>query len=178
MNAQELTIYRDMLYRWRHFDWPGRAPMEPFATKYPNILAEMDATGWTIYSLIDSANVSKEIMAAAIEDNEELTFEELCGVSRFFWSSKVSYIADPVLQIIDPATNKGKARRRELSDLMKQMDGLSCWNMIKHQGTLRKLEGGEPVTYAAWRWAIRELKEEQAKQAHKKQRRTVRRATA
>ena len=52
--------------------WPGKGTNEPAKTLYPNLLAEM---GWGFPWLrlpAEFADVSQEIMAAVLEDGEEL----------------------------------------------------------------------------------------------------------
>ena len=62
--------------------WPGKGTNEPAKTLYPNLLAEM---GWGFPWLrlpAEFADVSQEIMAAVLEDGEELNFPELLRLSQ------------------------------------------------------------------------------------------------
>ncbi len=50
------------------YGWPGKVVNAPAVTKYPNIIAEVEAyTGW-LYLPAEFAGVSTEIMAAVVED--------------------------------------------------------------------------------------------------------------
>ena len=85
--------------------------------------------------LAEFAEVSPEIVAAVMEDNEDLTFAELRGMARILRCDP-SYLAAPTLAMIDPATNKGKRR---------------LWDGLRH---------GEPITYASWRWVCQYIRDE------------------
>lgn len=54
-------------------DWPNKPESAPAVSRYPNILAELDASGWWLDSMARYANVSMGIMVAAMEGNEELS---------------------------------------------------------------------------------------------------------
>ena len=67
---QVMAIYQ----RRRHNEqkgeyWPNKPESTPAVSRYPNILAELDASGWWIDGLAHCAQVSMDIMAAAMEDN-------------------------------------------------------------------------------------------------------------
>ena len=99
------------------------------------------------------ADVSQEIMAAVLEDGEELNFPELLRLSQYAGSS-IRYLAAPQMSFVDPATNKGKVRRRYLADLLKRAEGLDCW---RAEFVLSSLREGKAVTYASYRCAVKEL---------------------
>lgn len=157
--------------------WSGKSMNARAETLYPNILAEM---GWGLPWLrtpAEFANVSEEIMAAVLEDSEELSAQELWRLSHFM-GAPLGYLTAPEMAFVDPATNKGKAKMRALADLVKQADGLDFlqWRVGY---VLSSLEEGKTITYACYRWAIRELSDAiTSKQMAKYKPRNVRRRTA
>lgn len=156
------------------YGWPVKPVNAPAVSRYPNILAEMEAyTGW-LYLPAEFANVSREFMAAVLEDNEELSFLEMRGLARLY-GCKLDYLAAHTLQVIAPATNKGKRRMSELRSLMEQAAGLEVIGSNCEQ-VRRNMERGEPVTYAAWRQACQYLND--ALNLNRRSARTERRATA
>lgn len=133
--------------------WPGKSVNAPVETLYPNLVAEM---GWGFSWLrlpAEFADVSKEIMAAVLEDNEELSRPELLRLARYL-GSPVGYLTAPDMSFVDPATNKGKVRRRYLADLLKRAEGLDCW---RAELVLSSLREGKAVTYASYRCAVKKL---------------------
>ncbi len=62
--------------------------------------------------------------------------------------------------MIDPATNKGKVRLRQLSDLLAQVDSLETYPLWRVERTRDAMERGEPVTYAAWARSCEAIEEE------------------
>ena len=140
-------------------DWPDKPTSEPALSRYPNILAELDASGWWLDRIARYANVSMEIMAAAMEDNVELSWDELEGLKHCL-GCKLDYLAAPVLSMVDPATNKGKIRLQRLKDLIQQTEGMDRFFYQLHSSDiLPKLENGKSVTYAAYRWACKNLQD-------------------
>jgi len=155
MNATENLMIRNMIRQQRYLNgrnWPGKTLNAPAVTRYPNILSEIDASGMCLWCPAQHAGVSKEIMAAVLEDNEELSILELCGLCALY-RCKRSYLCAPTIQIVNPATNRGKVRLRQLSSLIKQVDGLEVFSMWSIEQTRDAMERGERVTYAAWRQA-------------------------
>lgn len=140
-------------------DWPDKPESALALSRYPNILAELDASGWWLDRIARCANVSMEIMAAAMEDYGELSWDELEGLKRCF-KCKLDYLAAPVLSMVDPATNKGKVRLQRLKDLVQQTEGMDRFFYQTYSSDiLPKLERGKPVTYAAYRWACWNLQD-------------------
>lgn len=165
MDQTENRIYQRMAWAvrraciaGRNGGWPGKPLNAPAVTLYPNILAEICATpNRNIELFAEFANVSTEIMAAVVEDNEELSITEiLCLAQRI--GIPLEYLAAPRLSIIDPFTNKGKARRRALADLLKEADGHVSWQCW-YESVLSDLDRGEIITYASYRRSVYELKE-------------------
>ena len=180
LNTKENAFYQRLIRYVRHrniaagWGWQGKAVNDKAVTRYPNILAEVDAyTGW-LHLPAEFAGVSKEIMAAVLEDNEELSAREMLGLTRFY-GCKYSYLSAPTLQLIDPATNKGKARRRLLADRFAHIHAEDVFDAWEIERVLKDMEAGYLVTYAAWRQAYRII-EREATKARKPALRTVRRA--
>ncbi len=117
--------------------------------------------------------MSTEVMAAVVEDNEELSIVELLGLSRLY-GCKAEYLAAPTLQMVDPATNRGKRRLLELRGLMEQAAGLEVVSTHDIGWVRDTLERGDFVTYAAWRQACQSLNN--ALQLNHRKVRTARRA--
>lgn len=157
--------------------WPGKDVNASVETRYPNIVAEM---GWGLPWLrlsAEFADVSEEVMAAVLEDNEELSAPELWRLSRYLNVSP-GYLNAPRLSMIDPATNKGKACCRTLADMFQRAGGLDFWRW-RVEAVGDDLNSGTPVPYARWRWAVGELKDAFARQQRAQHKpRRVRRATA
>lgn len=151
------------------YGWPGKPLHSSANTRYPNILAELDSSGLWLKTMAEFAGVSPEIMAAVIEDREELTFKELLNLAVRWGCGTIGYLSAPVLQIIDPSTNKGKCRRRELNDLMKKTEdlpdsikgvhGIHIYWKVYAAPVHEKLNRGIPVTYANWWWACHRVQE-------------------
>lgn len=162
MNQTENRIYQRMVQAVRSYnvggpnEWSGKPLDLPAVTLYPNILAEICAIpNRNIELFAEFANVSPEIMAAVVEDNEKLSFPELLRLAQCM-GVPLGYLAVSELSIIDPATNKGKARRRALADLLKEADGLDFWK-LGTESVLSALDRGDTITYASYRWAVKEL---------------------
>lgn len=138
-------------------DWPTFST--PAASRYPNILAELDGSGRWLDHIARCAEVSQPIMAAVMVNNGEMTAQELRRLAQSF-GCKPEYLASPEFSLVDPSTNKGKARLRRLKELVEQTEGLDCFlYRIHSKGVLPALERGQPVTYAAYRWACRSLQD-------------------
>ena len=157
-NAVIQSLARQVRYRnIQSGGWPGKPLNATAVTRFPNILAEVEASGMWLWCPAQHANVSVEVMAAVLEDGEELTIEELRGLCRLY-GSKPSYMVTPTIQMVDPDTNKGKARRRALADLIKQTEGLDYRRWMV-ESAFSPLNSGEAITYASYRWAVGELQD-------------------
>lgn len=186
MNTVENSLYQ---YMARHLrsrtdrgsseGWPGKPYLAPAVTRYPNILAEVCAANG--YPNIDHpaefAGVSREIIAAVIEDCEELSGPELWRLARRWGRGPVGYLASPVLQIIDSRTNKGKARRWFLADLLEDTAAMADEYTRRYvERVLEAMSSGNVITYAQWSDACRELRWAQYFGRQKKSLDSVRRA--
>ena len=186
MNNVENKLYQGMVRNLRSRTdcgssegWPGKPYLAPAMTRYPNILAEVCAANG--YPNIDYpaeyAGVSREIIAAVIEDNEELSSPELWRLARRWGRGPVGYLAAPVLQIIDSRTNKGKARRRFLADLLEDTAAMVDEYTRRYvERVLEAMSSGNMITYAQWSDACRELRQAQYFGEQKKLQDSVRRA--
>ena len=185
MNKKSYTACQMLLKMQRKMEnehyhgWPGKSVNAPVETLYPNLVAEM---GWGfpwLYLQAEFADVSKEIMAAVLEDNEELSCPELLRLARGL-GVPIGYLTAPEVSFVDPATNKGKARKRYLADLMKQVEGLDILEKWRAEYALSDLESGRAATYAFYRCAVNVLQAalEDNQRAQHKPRSTRRRATA
>lgn len=145
------------------YGWPGKPLRSCAKTRYPNILAELDASKLWLETMAEFAGVTPEIMAAVIEDGEELTYKELLNLSVRWECGTIGYLSAPTLQIIDPATNKGKRRRWELADLMEEaaelpdpvenVHGFYTYWKREASDVHDALNAGDAVTFAEWWWA-------------------------
>ncbi len=161
MNQKEAVLYRSMIRYVRRLNiecgggWPGKSVNDPAITRYPNILAEITARSGYLWNPANHAGVSEAVLAAVLEDGEELALGEMIGLCRLY-ACCFSYLSAPVLQMVDPATNKGRYRLRQLSDLLAQVNSLEANHLWEIKSTQDALEHGNPVTYAAWRCGVQE----------------------
>lgn len=165
--------------------WPGLPVGSPAVSRYPNIAAELAASRHWAKTYAEFAGVSPEIMAAVIEDGECLTCGEQLQLAYRLYERDPDYIAVPVLQIVDPETNKGKFLRRQLNELMNMASALpdpvvnvyrlnTYW---RHEAAAvcDSLNAGNAVTYADWRWACSRIWEAlEAEESKKRKARTSR----
>lgn len=140
------------------YAWPGKPLGASATTRYPNLLEELGWSAPWLNSLASFADVSQEVMVAVLEDNEPLTGRELSRLSRYLGVS-VGYLTAPKFAEVDPATNKGKARRRALADLIAQADRVTGFGYERRQAAsmLKELDRGEAIMYGPYHWAISRL---------------------
>lgn len=154
ISEMENAMVQDLLQRQRYrhirggYGWPTLPNRQ---TRYPNLVAELGYSAPWLDIMAEFANVSPEIMAAVLEDNEELTFSELQRLARRLGVS-CGYLIAP-LQVVDPKTNKGRLRLWRLSSL-------TGARSRRIETIINTLKTGKPVTYAAYRWAMNELQAE------------------
>ena len=114
MNQTENSLLQsEIVWIRRHNGqwWPGKPLDADAVTRYPNVVAEIGASGMWLWCPAEHANVSPEVLAAALEDNEELSFLEVRGLARLYGCT-IAYLTAPELAVVDPTANKGKRRRR------------------------------------------------------------------
>lgn len=164
---QQLAISQRIRHRRRQYSkyWPDKPASEPAMSRYPNILAELDASTRWLDRVAGYAMVSMDIMASVMEDNAELSLNELAGISRGF-ECNLDYLRSPVLSMVDPASKKGRARIQHLKDLLRRTEGMDLFFYRTYSSdVLPTLESGKPVTYAAYRWACKHLQDPLDRQA-------------
>lgn len=159
---QQLAISQRSRHKRRQYSkyWPDKPASEPAMSRYPNILAELDASTRWLDRVAGYAMVSMDIMASVMEDNAELSLNELAGLSRGF-ECNLDYLRSPVLSMVDPASKKGRARIRHLKDLLIRIESMDRHSSYQEDSNavLRTLESGKPVTYATYRWACKHLQD-------------------
>ncbi len=161
--------------------WPGKEANEEVITLYPNLFAELGGHVPWLKTFAQYAEVSPEIMAAILEDGEEMTDAEQVHLA---WriNRKRGYLFASRLQIVDPTTNKGKYRRRLLREKSQEADGLDVLSPAIPQRTLEALENNCPVPYGIYLDAMERLQEaidyEHREAERSRRTRTTRRATA
>lgn len=163
--AERETLYKRLyLYQRRRYIiesgrlWPGRSNAEPPATCYPNILAELAASRLTLDMLAEYARVTPEIMAAVLEDCEQLRVKEFRRLA-FRLDADPEYLTAPLLWLVEPESDEGKCLVRRLDELTVCAVGLEVAQMQETKGIKARLTGGKPVTYAELRWGYRRLSE-------------------
>ena len=154
-NYQRYVDYqRERHIRGGGIGWPGKPVGASAVSLYPNIAVELTASFYWLRTMAEFAHVSMEIMAAVIEDNEELSGVELFRLAKY-WGVPVGYLWAPTLQTVDPSTNKGKKRRRYFMDLMKRAAGLKVNEReLRFILNVRNaLIQGRAIPYSHYRWA-------------------------
>ena len=144
---QRIVDYLRRIHILGGYGWPGNPIGSKAETFYPNIAAE--------------------IMAATLESKEKLSDVEKRSLSKHWERRGPGYLTSPKLQIIDPATNKGKRRKRELASLMEDavnlpdpvVDkyGLKTYWRAKVKPVCDALAAGKAVTFADWWWSCRRI---------------------
>ena len=109
-------------------NWPGKTEGSEAATRYPNMLAELAYDARWLYYMAEGAGVSNQIMAAVLEDGEDLTPHEIYGLTKHWnfleardYLCSVGYMDSPVLSMLDCSTNKGRWRLRKLELMMEEV---------------------------------------------------------
>ena len=159
-NAEETRkwLYQiavNTVWWWNQRDEPFEStrPKVPAGSWYPNIAAEMEASQYSACTVRNHARISGELLAAVLVDYERLELGELYALSRL-WDCNLEYLSAGTLQIVDPSTNKGKFRRRQLHNLMADAAGAEHYQKHLAESTLADLEAGKTITYAQWRSAM------------------------
>ena len=131
--------------------WPGHNG--PATSRYPNIAAVLFAQRMSMFFFTDVANITRELAAAVIEDGEELDAKEMfCLARRFGFSFEL--LASPKMSVVEPSKNRGKLRRHQLAELVRETDGIDSIHVIRDLAIelLSEMEQGRPVPYVAWLW--------------------------
>ena len=175
IDYQKLVDFQRRRHIRGGYGWPGKPMGADAVTRYPNIAAELAASGFWLDDMAECAQVPPAIIAAVIEGGETLTDREKTRFSRGWEGRGPGYLFSPALQIVDPSTNKGKRRRRELLDFMAVAEELRGKCPPVAERAYNALQKGGLVTYAAYWFACYETKET-IKNAISKPVRTERRA--
>lgn len=163
MQRRRLT-YRSIWEReaWRQL-WhcekkAGPVKRDP-RTLYPNVLAELEASGVFMCTVRGHIQVSQEILWAVMEDGEPLTEGEMRKLANLF-ECRSDYLRAPTLQIVYMESNRGKFRRAMLGAMLQRippMPGEDFYTEVQRERAAevyQAMESGNPVTYAAWHWAM------------------------
>lgn len=128
-------------------------------TLYPNILAELEASCIFLCTVRKHIQVSQEILWAVLEDAEPLTEREMSKLAGLF-NCRAAYLQSPKLQIVYMESNRGKLRRATLGAMLHRIPPVPGEDFYieaerkRAAEVFHTMESGNPVTYAAWRWAM------------------------
>lgn len=136
--------------------WPGKPVGSPAVSRYPNILTEHLFGDWSFHDMADVMRVSPAILAAILEDGEDVSSAEAARLLRYSPYVKYGYLFAPTLQMISYRTDKRKRQYRELLALWNEARR-SRWyspdDMRRAGDLLALMKMGSPVPFAAWRWS-------------------------
>lgn len=169
MDGEEFAFYNTIVYFERNKHnrspespcrWPGKRLNAKAFSKYPNIVAFMRySVSPYIITAAEIASVSPEKMTAVIEDNGNMTTDQLSRLANQ-WGCPVQYLESSSLLLIDPKTIRGKWQARKIEDLLHDTKGLE---VPKNDGNdwvsalWNSLQDNRPVTYASYMFAVRVL---------------------
>lgn len=157
------SIWRREVQRQVSHGESKEGPVKSFPqTRYPNILAEIEASQYFFCTVRKHADITQEILWAVLEDGELLQDMEICKLTDLF-ECRFSYLKAPTLQVLDMNSNRGKFRRARLGQWLERIkpvprdhcpDWDLIWSVDQAAKVYQAMERGEPVTFAAWRWAM------------------------
>lgn len=163
MNSRE-AIYQQIFMRQRNRyiiesggEWPGKPGTEKAMTFYPNILAELDASKKTLDELAEIARVSPEIMAAVLEDLEDLREKEFRRLS-FRLGADQEYLSDTILRMVKTGNEEGDRLFIRLENMVAHAAHLEVAQLREAERIKTDLKEGKAVTYAEYRWGCQRLK--------------------
>lgn len=132
--------------------------------KYPNLAAEIEATGWHITSFADAAGVTVEVMQDVLDGNEDLVCSEAVRLHRHLAGGRTrcsfDYLYAPAPAVLRPDTNKYKYRRRLLYNATQAaLDTGENDTMYKRDidnaiRVLARMTTNRPVHYADYRHSL------------------------
>ena len=160
---QRKEIYKSMIrkqhrrYAEKGKKWPGKVEVDRAFSMYPNILAELDASGETLEKLAEYAHVTPEIMAAVLEDGEGLTKRALRRLDYNLKAGEDGYLTEHTLRVIWPKEGQGIDYFQQIEEGIRRMEGMQIENIQQIKAVLEEMKAGNPVTYAAYRWAMRRM---------------------
>lgn len=150
--------------------WPGRKKLgDPAITRYPNLCAEIVARGYCLCTPAEHALITANLLAAVIEDGDELTDEEIIRLSKLF-DCPIFYLLSPVLSKVSTGSNKGNLRVYELQEQFRRLytrfskeelssDGFYYNDLKRAKHILRELQTGSILTYADYRKSKEAIKD-------------------
>ena len=144
--------------------WPGKPEGSSVVTMFPNLVAEIACADTWIWNIEEAANLSKEMVAAVIEDGEELTLGELRGIAQrinFATDSpflvSIDYLICPTLSMFDTSSRKGRYRLHLLETWLERIDESDALNQLfyipRARRVIEKMRAGRIVPYAEFRTA-------------------------
>lgn len=144
--------------RTENEQWPGRPIGSPARSLYPNLAAEYMCSGYHLWVLAEHANVSKEIIAAVIEDGEPLELHELYSLSLLFECS-MEYLISPRPSVLDLNTHQGALARLVLLQLIERAGEIPDTYYRKPflSSVVALLKRREPIYLAAYNHATSDL---------------------
>lgn len=136
--------------------------------KYPNLTAEYECGNISLNTFANHAHVTEELMQGILYGNESATSSELNRLrillNQYGKCCTTGYLGSPTLNVVDPATNKGKVRRAMLRSKLEiahnkescipKMDSLHKRAFRNAEQVCARLSSGKTITYAQYRQAI------------------------
>lgn len=165
LREQENDFYGRFTGKWEG-QFHGKPVGAPVVTRYPNLLAEMVAAGYTcdVERLSNAAFVSPEILVAAIEDGEELSYDEMSRIAGYFSFFKYGryrvmthYLVSPVLSFVRPNTRKGRVQAWQFEQMYDKARHLTGFGETERKAittTRTAFAEGRSFYYADYRYAV------------------------
>lgn len=171
--------------RYNH-NWPEVCADE-VKTLYPNLLAEKYASGYSLSTLANHAQVSEDVMIDVFQGGGDLELDEyfrLVGLFGLRSSRGLEYLSDRQLRMVDPTIEEDEGMIKELSDLIQSIPApvpqiswsfqqlkeyrkktgsrfyANLWSYELATSTDRILKAGKTVPYAVLRWSVSGLRRE------------------
>ena len=165
LREQENDFYGRFTGKWEG-QFHGKPVGTPVVTRYPNLLAEMVASGYTcdVERLSNAALVSPEVLVAVIEDGEELSEDEMLRVAGYLNFLKfgrylvfMNYLASPALSFVRPKTRKGRVQAWQFERMYDKARYLAGFGETERKAiatTRTAFAEGRPFYYADYRYAM------------------------
>lgn len=143
-------------WAWEYGKSAASPEAEEPRTLFPNLVAEMSASGYSFCTFANHANVSPEIILAVIQNSESLLASECLALANLF-SCNMECLFGHSMQMVDPATSEDKTLLHRLVDLSTQLGDYTSIYRARTQGVIKNLQAGRCITYAEYRWAYIDL---------------------
>lgn len=142
------TVIENLRRGYPELPWNTTKTAADAVTMYPNVAAELLNAGIHYDSVCRQANFSEDILVAVMEDGEPLEHSEIIKLCRL-WECKLGYITSNKLQIINPATNKGKCKLWELESLYNLLDlkGVEYYKAYQNESRTKSDTDGIAYSY-------------------------------